>query len=374
MDKERRQLIVRLGIWAMGIAAVCTIIIFAFRACSKQEPESVIESPQVSVQSEPPRDLQEPGNDPLTNYEDCENNATWGEDLVGSYQNDKVLTYNYGGGTISLGVNAPEAQEGLYLNPSCSEASTSGIQVGFFITSSSPELYCSSQDGAAPDEDANVGAANFVLLGETYDTAIPAAYKNAENYGIRWEHDPLAENKDSGGTTLYIRAVNMSNGQPLALCRATIAYDAESNSYTLATLTSADVVDTGEMSIEEKADLVDQAVQFMVSQNSVTLSEGWASAKAGAKVEHVPTTYFPTFLGPNDEVLNSHDKPYQNCEIWAVNLPLSSYNVTVYFASRLQIVLGSENTTIPGSDELDLTPIGCARLDPRSTSTIYPPA
>lgn len=374
MSKERIRLIIRLGIGVVSIALVCALIILGLRVCSRFEPEPTIDTTENPAQSEQPNSSTEEQqhNDALTDYKDSENNATWGQELAGSYQNNKVLTYDYGGGTISLGVNAPDVTKALYLNPSCSIASASGVRVGFFISASSPGLYYSSREGSAADQGKNKGVANFVLLGETYDTAIPAAYVSSENYGVRWERDPLAE-QDNGETTLYIRAVNLGNGQPLALCRATVVYDENTNSYSLATLTSADVVDTGEMTEEEKDSLVEQAVQFMVAQNIVNPTEGWSAAKESALVEHVPTTYFPWFLGPNGEQLRSYDKPYQNGEIWAVNLPLASYNVTVYFAPYLQAVLGFEHATTPGSDELNLVPIGCARLDPRTESSITQP-
>lgn len=375
MNKERLRLAIRLGVGVVVIAAVCAIAIFGLRACSRMDPEPTVSEPSESTpgttgdtssqSTDPPTD------DALSDYADCEDNSTWGEDLVGACHNETVLTYNYGRGTISLGVNAPEAKDAIYLNPVCSEAAAEkGRQIGFFITAGSSDLYFSRTEGAAPDTGENAKSANFVLLGETYDTAVPAAYVDQENFGVCWKRDPLSATEDGDNTTLYIRAVNLSSGQLIAMCRATITHDTATDSYSLTSLTSSDVVDTGEMTAEEKASLAEQAVQFMVAQNIVMPPNGWSDAQAAAMVEHVPTTYFPWFIGPNNEHLKSYEKPYQNCEIWAVNLPLTTGTITVYFAPYLQAVLGFESATMPGSDELNLVPIGCARLNPFSEDTI----
>ena len=70
-------------------------------------------------------------------------------------------------------------------------------------------------------------------------------------------------NEDDGGTTLYIRAVNLSSGELIAMCKATIVYDAATDTHHLDALTSSDVVDTGEMTQDEKSVLVQDAITFM---------------------------------------------------------------------------------------------------------------
>lgn len=155
------------------------------------------------------------------------------------------------------------------------------------------------------------------------------------------------------------------------MCRATITYDKTRNTYELTDLKSSDVIDTGEMSAEAKADLAKRAVEFMEAQSIVTPPEGsWNSAQENARVEKVPTPYFPWFIGPKGERLKAYEKPYKNCTIWAVNLPLITGDVTVYFAPYLQAVLGFESSTVPEGGELNLVPIGCARLNPRTAEDI----
>lgn len=378
MNKERVRLIAKLVVGVVGLAACCLVIILCLRSCSApaSDTQSPTAQPSSGTQNAKPdssqEPLQSPDPGPMTDYTDGEDNSTWGKENSGLYKNDRVLVYNYGNGTISLGVEAPDETSALYLNPVCSEAATDALhQVGFYITASSPVLYFSHSAGASPSDGINAAYANFIMLGETYDTAAPAAYVDAENYGIRWENDPLGINTDDGGTTLYVRAVNLNSGQLIAMCRATIVHDKENNTYELSSLTSSDVVDTGEMTAEEKADLAKRAVEFMTVQNIVTPPEGsWDKAQANAKVEIVPTPYFPWFIGVKGERLKAYEEPYRNCTIWAVNLPLVTGDVTVYFAPYLQVELGFESSTVPEGGELNLIPIGCARLNPRTMEDI----
>lgn len=378
MDKERTRLIAKLAVGALGLAACCFIIILCLRACSTPARDSELPTsqPSSSAQDETPgsnqQQVPDPDPGPMSNYTDGEDNSTWGDENKGHYKNERVLVYNYGGGTISLGVEAPNETGALYLNPVCSEASPDTLhQVGFYITASSPALYFSHSTGASPSAAENASYANFIMLDETYDTAAPAAYADAENFGVRWENDPLGINTDNGGATLYIRAVNLNSGRLIAMCRATITYDKTRNTYELTDLKSSDVIDTGEMSAEAKADLAKRAVEFMEAQSIVTPPEGsWNSAQENARVEKVPTPYFPWFIGPKGERLKAYEKPYKNCTIWAVNLPLITGDVTVYFAPYLQAVLGFESSTVPEGGELNLVPIGCARLNPRTAEDI----
>ena len=128
------------------------------------------------------------------------------------------------------------------------------------------------------------------MLGQTYDTAAPAGYKSAENFGVRWERDTMEINEDDGGTTLYIRAVNLGSGELIAMCKATIVYDAATDTHHLDALTSSDVVDTGEMTQDEKSVLVQDAITFMQGTGNFTppTEADWTNAAATAKVEHVP--------------------------------------------------------------------------------------
>ena len=267
MNGERAKLIIKLILGIAAIAVCCLFIIFVMRACSAGDDDpDASNTPSISDDGENSSPSgngsgTEVPNDTLSDYADYEDNSDY--ESLGNYMNDRILTYDYGSGTISIGVDLG-VQDYLYLNPVCSEASAEpGKQVGFFITASSPRLDISYAEGAAATEELNAQEANLVMLGQTYDTAAPAGYKSAENFGVRWERDTMEINEDDGGTTLYIRAVNLSSGELIAMCKATIVYDAATDTHHLDTLTSSDVVDTGEMTQEEKSALVQDAITFM---------------------------------------------------------------------------------------------------------------
>lgn len=379
MSRERAKLIVRLLLGIAAIAVCCLLIIFVMRSCSADEdnPEdsstpsvseedassSLAGNSSISTGGENPEDTP-------SGYVDYEDNSDY--DSLGNYANDRVLTYNYGSGTISLGVDNLGVQDYIYLNPVCSEASAqAGRQVGFFITASSPRLDISYSEGAAATDPMNAQTANLVMLGQTYDTAAPAGYQSVDNYGVRWERDELEINEDNGGTTLYIRAVNLSSGELIAMCKATIVYDESTDTHHLDTLASSDVVDTGEMTQEEKSALVQDAITFMQGTGNFTPPNeaDWTTAASTAKVEHVPEPYFTQFSDKDGQQARAFDFPYNRCEIWAVNLQFSTGFITVYFAPYLQ-TLGMESMTAPGETDIDLRPIGYACLNPFSENTI----
>lgn len=375
MNRERAKLVIKLLLGIAAISVCCLLIIFVMRACSADD--AAPDSSDAPVTSTGDEDDSASGSgsgtdisdDALSGYVDYEDNSDY--ESLGNYMNDRVLTYDYGSGTISLGVELG-VQDYIYLNPVCSEAAAEdGKQIGFFITASSPGLEISYPEGAAAADESNAQEANLVMLGQTYDTAVPAGYKSAEDYGVRWERDKMEINEDNGGTTLYIRAVNLSSGELIAMCKATIVYDASTDTHHLDTLTSSDVVDTGEMTQEEKSALVQDAVSFMQGTGNFTPPNeaDWTNAAGTAKVEHVPEPYFTQFSDTKGQQARAFDFPYNRCEIWAVNLQFPTGFITVYFAPYLQ-TLGMESMTAPGETDIDLRPIGYACLNPFTEDTI----
>lgn len=369
MNGEKTKVVVKLLLGVAAIFVCCMIIIFFMRACSADDVPDSSDAPVASDYGETNHPSTSETENTLSNYVDYEDNSDYGS--LGNYMNDRILTYDYGSGTISLGIDIG-MQDYIYLNPVCSEATgEQGGQVGFFISASSPRLDISSTEGAAANDEQNVQQANLVMLGQTYDTAAPARYKSAESYGVRWERDEMEINDDNGGTTLYIRAVNLSSGELIAMCKATIVYDASTDTHHLGTLTSSDVVDTGEMTQEKKSALVQDAINFMQGTGNFTppAEANWTNAAASAKVEHISRPYFTQFSDTKGQQARSFDFPYNRCEIWAVNLQFPTGFITVYFAPYLQ-TLGMESMTAPGETEIDLRPIGYACLNPFTEDTI----
>ena len=143
MNGERAKLAIKLMLGIAAIAVCCLFIIFVMRACSAGEdnPDSS-DTPAISdegLDNSPSGSGTDTGeqDNTLSDYADYEDNSAY--ESLGNYMNDRILTYDYGSGTISLGVDLG-IQDYLYLNPVCSEASAeAGKQVGFFHYSQQPQ-------------------------------------------------------------------------------------------------------------------------------------------------------------------------------------------------------------------------------------------
>lgn len=384
MRKERIKSLVGIGAAVLSIALLCGTMVLVMRGCSGTQQEVSKQEemqPASNASATDNADIVEPdGNkdesaapggespgagaeiDIGEEYVDYEDNTAVA--TIGEYANDRVVTYDYGSGTISVGINAAKYTDALYINPVCSEATaTQEGQVGFYISSTSGELYFQEFEGNKPTDGANAKEANLVLLQESFNWATSARFVDAQNYGVMWCRDELSNDYDNGGTTLYIRAIRLHTGRLLAICRVSIMYDSSSDTHYIGKIESNDVVDTGEMTKEEKQALAQQAVDAMRASNHVaTGDEEWAKAAASAKIEHIAEPYFINMRNMDGKPDKSYK--YSNCEIWAVNLQLPADFVTVYFAPHLQII-GFERPTEPGKSELNLKPIGYANLDHR---------
>ena len=217
-----------------AVAALCALVILIGRGCQKDNdtPNGPQHSVSDSVNTDG-EDSQEPDHSgsqvpdnsetsnpgtsdkpPLEDYEDFGDNTE--DDVpVGTYKNDKVLSFNYGSGTLYLGVET-DTSDAIYLNPSSSEAAASpDKQIGFYIMSSSPELSYSEWEGAEPTDKLNSNRANLVFKDDKFNTAVPAAYHNTVDYGVKWSRSELQLNDDDGGTVLYIRIVQINTGKLL---------------------------------------------------------------------------------------------------------------------------------------------------------------
>ena len=196
-----------------AVAALCALVILIGRGCQKDNdtPNGPQHSVADSVNTDG-EDSQEPDHSgsqvpdnsetsnpgtsdkpPLEDYEDFGDNTE--DDVpVGTYKNDKVLSFNYGSGTLYLGVET-DTSDAIYLNPSSSEAAARpDKQIGFYIMSSSPELSYSEWEGAEPTDKLNSNRANLVFKDDKFNTAVPAAFHNTVDYGVKWSRSELQLN------------------------------------------------------------------------------------------------------------------------------------------------------------------------------------
>lgn len=372
-----------------AVAALCALVILIGRGCQKDNDtpsgpqHSVADSVNTDGEDSQKSDhsgSQVPNNSgtsnpgtsdkpPLEDYEDFGDNTE--DDVpVGTYKNDKVLSFNYGSGTLYLGVET-DTSDAIYLNPSSSEAAARpDKQIGFYIMSSSPELSYSEWEGAEPTDKLNSNRANLVFKGDKFNTAVPAAFHNTVDYGVKWSRSELQLNDDDGGTVLYIRIVQISTGKLLAVCKATITYDPATNSHSLTSLTDNNITATGELdgTGESADDLAAQAVEYLKTKGGIaTTDENWKKAAKSCIIEKVPTTYAFRFIGTDGNETNIGN--YENCDIYAVNIQFPGDFNTVYFAPKMQI-MGFERPTEPGKTEIRLQVLGMAEANHRDYGAV----
>lgn len=372
-----------------AVAALCALVILIGRGCQKDNdtPNGPQHSVADSVNTDG-EDSQEPDHSgsqvpdnsetsnpgtsdkpPLEDYEDFGDNTE--DDVpVGTYKNDKVLSFNYGSGTLYLGVET-DTSDAIYLNPGSSEAAASpDKQIGFYIMSSSPELSYSEWEGAEPTDKLNSNRANLVFKDDKFNTAVPAAYHNTVDYGVKWSRSELQLNNDDGGTVLYIRIVQINTGKLLAVCKATITYDPTTNSHSLTSLTDNNINVTGELdgTGESADDLTAQAIEYLKTKGGIAATdENWKKAAKSRIIEKVPTTYAFRFIGTDGNETNIGN--YENCDIYAVNIQFPGDFNTVYFAPKMQI-MGFERPTEPGKTEIRLQVLGMAAANHRDYGAV----
>jgi len=120
MNGERAKLAIKLILGIAAIAVCCLFIIFVMRACSAGEdnPDSS-DTPAISDEGQGDSQSESGGStgvsdNTLSDYADYEDNSAY--ESLGNYMNDRILTYDYGSGTISIGVDLG-VQDYIYLNP-----------------------------------------------------------------------------------------------------------------------------------------------------------------------------------------------------------------------------------------------------------------
>jgi hypothetical protein len=369
MDKAKVRWLLRIA----AITLVVSMLALAISRCGKQStpPKESIEAntqkmPAVSDQSEDDNTPQH------TQW--YESTALAERKSSGNYRNDALLKYEYDtkGNTISLGLGSGQLDDYIYLNPRCSEA-TPHMKIGFYISSSRIDVEICDKVGEPGTAPKNASESNVLIVDRTYDTLVPAIYKDPENYGIRWKNDPMYDGNLSTGTTLYIRAVRLFDGYLVAICRAEIVYDQATNTYRLASLYNADVRNTGELPDAERDRILNDAVDFIRNpeRGPVVSYENqayWDEALKLAKIERRPYTYFDVLYDKNNKVCRKGD--FVNCDVYAVNVPLTGFGfVSVYYAPGLQLD-GFNTPTRPGSTDLDLQVFGYDAFFPFRKDTL----
>lgn len=284
------------------------------------------------------------------------------------YHNNKKLSYDYGDGTISVGMDKGPDDQYIYLNVSCSEAQDTN-EIGYYLEVDRSTLEFSNDPANITcDIGFNESETDFAIVDRLYSSVVPVRYVDQENFGVRWCDDML-EDDTNGGATIAIRAVNLKTYELVAICDAVIEYDEKTNSYALTALKSGDVKDNKELDDTSRSNIVKKSAEFAAERLHVDASN-FDTGKA--IVDKHDGTYFSKFLDEDDSTL--YYKDYTTCSYtYAVNLPSAEYGfVTVYFAPQTQLI-GLTSPTEPGKTDLKLKLYGYDPVRPFDFTTIIAP-
>ena len=365
LNRKTKALLIIVGI----VAGICAFSFLIISLTHGKQGSDTAAKPASSDMTETPVPTGS-FSDQRLGFEDASLDAQNGSH---NYLNDTSLScaYNSAGDTVSLGLSNNGPKDYIYLNPTCSAATTSH-HIGFYITSSRGPIE-NSTGPASPNN------WNYIIAGQTYDTAQPASYIDDANYGVRWRDSALYDGQTNVGTTLNIRVISIGDGSEtvhdgnlLAVLTAEIGYDKATNTYKIQSLKNNDTKYTGSLEADERAKLINDAATFMQQSSIVSSSnqEFWNNAIKGATVEKIAAPYFGYIVDSSVHTIMAGD--YKTCDIYAVNLPYPGYGFfTVYAAPQLQLD-GLSTATAPGSSDLNLAIIGYDALYPFSESTLYP--
>lgn len=302
-------------------------------------------------------------------YPHPETNAT---DSI--YRNDRILTYETGGSTFSIGQNSG-GSDCIYLNISCQTASEED-PVGYYILSDKEPVSFAGTPSIY-DSDFNRGHANFYLTGLLYNTAVPSEYTDPENYGIMWHDAPGYDDGDRTSATLSVRAVHIVSGKFIGGFRIRIhipAADPPGSSYYIEDVSDSDIrTDPDEeISEETRSMLLDRSCDFLKERltyvNRDTIRQ---RAEEGALVEYVHAPYFGKFInadGFEDTGINTG----MCTDVFAVTIPDDNCGyVTCYAAPKAE--LDKEQKGVMSWDNMDLTVFGYDPVNVQTEDTILAP-
>ena len=322
----RRPAFIALIISAM-IMMVLGIVVVSTRLEDKlRDSENEGDAPQehinarraeiiISEASEEEVIITEDGNEPLSMKSS------------GTYLNNRVLSVAPGYGmTFTLGLEQDGLTDALYLNPHFEYAYAGNPYeaYGYLMKTERVPLEC-AETSASPAWSADyAGLTDFVITGRTYDRVVPATALDPNRY------------------------------------KADISYDIRTRTYSLCSLTESDVASTGELSEDEREDLVQEAIQYLVQGNrQMTMNltrEELEAQKQSFIVEHPLGVYYNKLFDTDGKAVSSG--AYSKCEIYAVHLNCDGFGYfTVYFAPEPQ-VNGLSMKTLNKGEQMKLVLFG----------------
>lgn len=256
-----------------------------------------------------------------------------------AYRNDKEysIVCDLDGNmiTVSNG-NATDVTDAVILNFQMSDETR---KVGYYIHSTRNALhYPADAQWSDLYSEQNKDHSNFVI-NLMHNELIPI-----EGNTISWSNDLLYDGKSQTGTTLYVRALDLTaGGQLITGFKVEIRF--VDGAYQLWGVESTDVFSTGELSDEDRELLLLNA--YSLAQNQVLNLDGSLVADmANVTVDDIlergyveylgNRMYFPTSISPAGRAVLSSTFINLYQDIYAVSIPTSQCGVfTLYYAPNV---------------------------------------
>lgn len=355
------------------IAFIMITMILAFVVFSAKM-EALLKAnqkPELDPQARPPDQPEEtvispPSNEAVIISED--GNQPTKIRSSGTYLN-KLLAVSTGYGmTFSLGIDQQDASDAIYLNPHFEYAYAGNPEeaYGYLIRTERVPLEYSETSEAPAWSEKHRGLTDFAIVGRTYDKVVSASVQSRDHFGVRWIDSPAYGGLEHGGDTARILIIRISDGTLMGAVKAEISYDYGTHSYGISNLVNSDVSYTGELTGEQRGELVEETIRILVQGNTqMTLGisrEELEAQSASVVVDHPQRTYYSKLYDMDGNIVSSGR--YSNCEIYAVNINCDGYGFfTVYFAPEPQ-ANGLTVQTLNEGEPLKLVPIGYDAIAP----------
>ena len=286
----------------------------------------------------------------------------------GTYLN-KLLAVSTGYGmTFSLGIDQQDASDAIYLNPHFEYAYAGNPEeaYGYLIRTERVPLEYSETSEAPAWSEKYRGLTDFAIVGRTYDKVVSASVQSRDHFGVRWIDSPAYGGLEHGEDIVRILIIRISDGTLMGAVKAEISYDYGTHSYGISTLVNSDVSYTGELTGEQRGELIEETIRILVQGNAqMTLGisrEELEAQSASVVVDHPQRTYYSKLYDMDGNIVSSGR--YSNCEIYAVNINCDGYGFfTVYFAPEPQ-ANGLTVQTLNEGEPLKLVPIGYDAIAP----------
>lgn len=349
---------------------------YSFIDTTGMTPEEIAElEAKIDADAEAARQAEENG---VPNYDP---NISAGSTPVstGLYENSVLSCEFPSGGTLKIGMDTSD-RNAIYLNPvyECTEDELFNSQddtyfAFYFQTEYGSDITTDMTATTSVTAGQTQSDKYFLITGRTYDTLVPSTFRSPTGYGAKWIDINNYHGFDGQDCHINIRVVRLPDGALIGTAEFDVLFDSANTSYHAVNLRCSDVSMTGELSDDERNDLVERAFEFFCSddkgQNTFVNTEYWNSYKTRAIVEKSDRVYFSRLFDAKGNVTIAGK--LTGMHIYAVNINYPDYGfVTVYFAPQKQIN-GMRSTVGPKED---LQVLGYDAFKPFTASSLFVPA